>query len=100
MGSSKKAQYQAYQLKYALTAKALGHAARIAIVEYLSQNYAATNNDLRKLVKLNGATVYQHFDVLMEAGIIQEDFFFDKHYYYMNHQAKLQFIDVLNVFQS
>ncbi len=100
MGSSKKEQYSHYQLEFAIRSKALGHAARIAIVEHLAQFAMATNEELRKLVQLNGATVFQHLQVLLHAGLIGENFLNNKHFYYLKNSAKTEFLEVTRVFDS
>jgi len=100
IGSSKKEQYLNYQIEFALRAKALGHAARIAIVEYLSQYTFATNEELRKLVQLHSTTVFQHLSVLVKAGIVNEGFVDNRHFYFLNQTAKTQFAEVIRVFDS
>lgn len=59
------------QTQLAKLAKALGHPARIAILEILVQRNSCFCGDLVAELPLAQATVSQHLKVLKEAGIIE-----------------------------
>lgn len=98
MGSSKTAQYSLKQKGFARTAKAMGHPARIVIVEFLSSHGLGTNRQFMKATKLCDATVCQHLKELEHAGIITEFYIKDKHYYRLYKSAEFLVQDLQNVF--
>jgi DNA-binding transcriptional ArsR family regulator len=71
MGTTKTEEFTSNQNKKALVFKALGHPARIAIVEYLATVRSCICNDLIDILPLSQATISQHLRELKEAGIIQ-----------------------------
>lgn len=71
MGSSKTEIFNENQNKLASYAKALGHPARIAILEYLIRSNACVCGDIVDEVGLAQATVSQHLKALKNAGIIK-----------------------------
>lgn len=71
MGVTKSNLFTEEQNQLALYAKALGHPARIAILEHLLQANACINGDLVKELGLAQPTISQHLNALKEAGIIQ-----------------------------
>jgi DNA-binding transcriptional ArsR family regulator len=71
MGTTKTEEFTANQNKKALVFKALGHPARIAIVEHLATVRSCICNDLVDILPLSQATISQHLRELKEAGIIQ-----------------------------
>lgn len=71
MGSSKKEAFTEEQNHIALLAKALGHPARIAILQYLMQQKSCVCGDIVEELPLAQATVSQHLKELKAAGIIQ-----------------------------
>lgn len=71
MGTSKTALFTEKQNDLALMAKALGHPARIAIVQHLIQVNACINGDLVDEIGLAQATISQHLRALKDADIIQ-----------------------------
>lgn len=88
MGASKTDQYSLEQKKFAKTAKALGHPARIAIVQYLSVNGPSTNKDLTEITELSDATVSQHVRELRMAGMIVPLFVGKQQYHKLNTGAE------------
>lgn len=59
------------QNRLASLAKALGHPARIAILEVLNQQQACYCGDIVEVLPLAQATVSQHLKVLKEVGLIK-----------------------------
>jgi DNA-binding transcriptional ArsR family regulator len=88
MGASKTHQYSATQRSFAATAKAIGHPARVAIVQYLSDYGLATNIDLIRVTDLVDSTVNQHLAELRGAGIIDGHYVGDRHYYRLTNGAE------------
>jgi len=71
MGTTKSALFTEQQNSLAALAKALGHPARIAILEHLLSKGTCVCGDLVDVLPLSQATVSQHLKALKEAGIIQ-----------------------------
>lgn len=71
MGASKTDHFSEEQNQMAAIAKALGHPARIAILEYLSQVDTCICGDIVDELPLAQPTVSQHLKELKNAGIIQ-----------------------------
>lgn len=73
MGVSKKSEFTEEQNKLAEIAKALGHPARIAIMDYLIKNPGCICGDIVLELPLSQATVSQHLKELKNAGLIIGD---------------------------
>lgn len=71
MGASKAESFSEGQQAIALIAKALGHPARVAIVEYLLNVDGCICNDIVGELPLSQATVSQHLRELKNAGLIK-----------------------------
>ncbi|MBX7060339.1 MAG: metalloregulator ArsR/SmtB family transcription factor [Pyrinomonadaceae bacterium] len=71
MGASKAESFSEGQQALALIAKALGHPARVAIVEYLLKVEGCICNDIVGELPLSQATVSQHLRELKGAGLIK-----------------------------
>lgn len=71
MGASKISHYTEAQNRMATIAKALGHPARIAILEYLSSVNACICGDIVNALPLAQPTVSQHLKELKHAGLIK-----------------------------
>ena len=71
MGATKTAHFSDRQNQIATIAKALGHPARIAIVEHLMKVNACICGDIVKELPLAQPTVSQHLKELKNAGIIK-----------------------------
>ena len=71
MKVSKEGSYTAQQLELAKLARALGHPARIAILEYLAKVNACVCGDIVEELPLAQATVSQHLRELKEVGLIK-----------------------------
>jgi DNA-binding transcriptional ArsR family regulator len=71
MGLTKTEVFTDHQNGLAMLAKALGHPARIAILEYLSSVDTCICGDIVNELPLAQATVSQHLKELKNAGIIK-----------------------------
>jgi DNA-binding transcriptional ArsR family regulator len=71
MGLSKKEKFSASQNLVAAYAKALGHPARIAILEFLAEHKSCFCGVLVKELPLSQSTVSQHLRTLKQAGLIK-----------------------------
>ncbi|MEP2025741.1 MAG: metalloregulator ArsR/SmtB family transcription factor [Reichenbachiella sp.] len=71
MGLSKTEKFTAHQNELAIMSKALGHPARIAILEYLLKANTCICGDIVGELGLAQATVSQHLKELKNLGIIK-----------------------------
>jgi DNA-binding transcriptional ArsR family regulator len=71
MGATKTNGFSKGQIHLATYAKALGHPARIQILEYLSRKKACICGDIVEVLPLAQSTVSQHLNALKEAGLIK-----------------------------
>ena len=68
---SKNSSFTSTQNRLAATAKAMGHPARIAILQYLASKQSCVCGDIVDELPLSQSTVSQHLKALKEAGLIQ-----------------------------
>jgi DNA-binding transcriptional ArsR family regulator len=73
MGATKTEHFSSKQNAVAILAKALGHPARVAIVEYLLKVNTCICGDIVNELPLAQATVSQHLKELKNAGLIKGD---------------------------
>lgn len=71
MGVTKTSSFSRQQNQLATLAKALGHPARIAILEYLLHHQTCICNDLVQEIPLSQSTITQHLRELKAAGLIK-----------------------------
>lgn len=71
MGTSKTANFNQEQNQIAGLFKALGHPARIAIVQHIASKNSCITGDIVNELPLAQATISQHLKALKEANIIQ-----------------------------
>jgi len=71
MGATKTEHFTDYQNHIAILAKALGHPARVAIIEYLMRVESCICGDIVNELPLAQATVSQHLKELKNAGLIK-----------------------------
>lgn len=71
MGASKSDSFTEQQNQSASIFKALGHPARIAIIEYILSMNSCICNDLVEVLPLSQATISQHLRELKNANIIK-----------------------------
>lgn len=74
MGASKTDSFTDQQNELAILAKALGHPARIAIIEYLLKVDTCICGDIVNELPLAQPTVSQHLKELKNAGLIKGNF--------------------------
>lgn len=95
MGISKTAHFNEQQNSLANIAKALGHPARIAIVEYLLSQKECVCGDIVSELPLAQATVSQHLKELKSAGIIKGNIDGNSICYCLNEETIAEFISFL-----
>jgi len=71
MGITKTENFTPSQIRIAQLAKAIGHPARIAILQYLISCNSCVCGDIVDVLPLAQATVSQHLKELKDAGIIK-----------------------------
>lgn len=71
MGLTKTSEFTKKQNRLAILAKALGHPARIAILQYLTEKQACVCGDIVDELPLSQSTVSQHLKELKNAGLIK-----------------------------
>jgi ArsR family transcriptional regulator len=95
MGISKSAHFNEQQNSLANIAKALGHPARLAIIEYLLQQKECVCGDIVSELPLAQATVSQHLKELKSAGIIKGNIEGNSICYCINENMIAEFISFL-----
>lgn len=73
MGLTKTEGFTKSQLQVAALTKALGHPARIAILQFLASRKACVCGDIVDELPLSQSTVSQHLKELKNAGLIKGD---------------------------
>ncbi|HEX5167650.1 MAG TPA: metalloregulator ArsR/SmtB family transcription factor, partial [Cyclobacteriaceae bacterium] len=73
MGLTKTEEFTKVQNDLALLTKALGHPARIAILQFLVQRKACVCGDIVDELPLSQSTVSQHLKELKKVGLIKGD---------------------------
>jgi DNA-binding transcriptional ArsR family regulator len=96
MGISKSAHFNEQQNSLANIAKALGHPARVAIVEFLLQQKECVCGDIVSELPLAQATVSQHLKELKTAGIIKGNIEGNSICYCLNEETIAEFISFLS----
>lgn len=99
MGASKTEAFTDLQNQIALWAKALGHPARIAIIECLLRRGACQTTHLVDELPLAQATISQHLRELKDAGIVQGEVEGARICYCLNPQTLSQLQAVLQGWQ-
>lgn len=87
MGITKTDSFNEIQNRRAKYFKALGHPARIAILELLISKQACICNDMVEELPLSQSTVSQHLKELKEAGIIKGEIEGQKICYCINEEV-------------
>lgn len=95
---NKKQLFTPQQNQIAALAKALGHPARIAILEYLLKVDACICGDIVEELPLSQSTVSQHLKALKEVGIIKGEIEGVKTCYCIDKEAWLSFDGLLSQF--
>lgn len=71
MGTTKTEHFTDRQNRMAILAKAMGHPARVAIMEYLAKSNQCVCGDIVEQLPLAQPTVSQHLKELKQAGLIK-----------------------------
>lgn len=71
MGTTKTEVFSVKENQLATVARAIGHPARIAILNYLSKKQSCVCGDIVDELPLSQSTVSQHLKELKEAGLIR-----------------------------
>ena len=69
MGTTKTEHFTEKQSKIAIIAKAMGHPARVAIIDLLLKVNACIGNDILEKIPLAQPTISQHLKVLKDANL-------------------------------
>lgn len=96
MGASKTENYTERQNEIAQFAKALGHPARIAIIEYLLKTDSCICGDIVNELPLAQPTVSQHLKELKNAGIIKGNIEGNAICYCINDSIWNKYKEILN----
>jgi predicted transcriptional regulator len=97
MGITKSEHFTDHQNELANLLKALGHPARISIVEYLIQHKQCICGDIVNELPLSQATISQHLRELKHVGIIQGNIEGNSICYCLNPQAFEQITQFMGV---
>lgn len=81
-----KKEYTEMQERTARFAKALGHPARVAIVQFLAKQQTCYFGDIHDELPIAKATVSQHLKELKDAGLIQGEIEIPKVKYCLNRE--------------
>ncbi|MGM9830720.1 MAG: ArsR/SmtB family transcription factor [Paludibacteraceae bacterium] len=79
-------EYTTRQEQLARFAKALGHPARVAIIEFLIRQDSCFFGDIHEVLPIAKATVSQHLKELKDAGLIQGEIETPKVKYCINRE--------------
>lgn len=79
-------EYSTKQEQLARFAKAMGHPARVAILEFLAKQNCCFFGDIHEVLPISKATVSQHLKELKDAGLIQGEIEIPKVKYCINRE--------------
>ncbi|HTM99256.1 MAG TPA: metalloregulator ArsR/SmtB family transcription factor [Pedobacter sp.] len=97
MGTSKTEHFSARENEMALLMKALGHPARIAIIDYLLKVNTCICGDIVNELPLAQPTVSQHLKELKNAGLIKGNIEGNAICYCINGETFFKFQDFLSL---
>ena len=95
MGATKMHLYKDHQIEMAKLCKALGHPARIAIVEKLIEEDNLNCTDLRYYIPLAQSTISRHLKELHEVNILGFKVVGNNSFYHINTETVQQVVDYL-----
>jgi ArsR family transcriptional regulator, arsenate/arsenite/antimonite-responsive transcriptional repressor len=98
MGASKSEQFTEEQNTLAQIAKALGHPARIAIMQFLVKSNKCICGDIVSELPLAQATVSQHLRELKDAGLIKGNIEGNAICYCVNRDTLSRYVQALQPF--
>lgn len=99
MGTTKKHFYQEDKLYFSDLCKALGHPARLSIVELLSKNDHLNCQQLRKKIDLSQSSISQHCQILYKHGLVGFEVIGSNCYYRLDNEVLTKitnYVDVIN----
>ena len=79
-------EYSTKQEQLARFAKAMGHPARVAILEFLAKQNCCFFGEIHEVLPISKATVSQHLKELKDAGLIQGEIEIPKVKYCINRE--------------
>lgn len=97
MGTTKTGHFSVNQNELAGFAKAIGHPARVAIIEYLVNSDKCITGDIVEFIPLAQATVSQHLKELKSAGLIKGNIEGNSVCYCLDCEKWEKFKSMLNV---
>ena len=100
MGRSKTESFGARENRIAVIARALGHPARVAILEFLASQDACMCGDIVEEIPLAQATVSQHLAELKRAGLIKGEIEGPRVFYCIDREALKTAKELLTAFLS
>ncbi|MEZ4777209.1 MAG: metalloregulator ArsR/SmtB family transcription factor [Bacteroidia bacterium] len=100
MATTKTEPFDQLQNRIATLAKALGHPARIAILQVLIAEKSCICGDIVDRVPLAQATISQHLKVLKDAGLIQGEIAPNRSCYCINSEGWKQAKTLLGNFMA
>ena len=100
MGTTKTNQFTVNQNRKAALYKALGHPARIAIIEFIIQQDSCVCGDIVDELPLSQSTISQHLKELKSVGIIKGDISGVKTCYCIDDEVWGELDDVSKLFVS
>lgn len=98
MAITKAHKFDKKQIRTAELAKALGHPARIAILEILIRRNTCICGDITDELPLAQSTVSQHLKALKQAGIIKGEIDGVRTCYCINEEVSLELKNLLGLF--
>lgn len=91
-------EYEEKQIKLARYAKALGHPARVRILEILSSQSCCYSGDMAEELPIARSTLSQHLKELKESGLIQGEISPPKIKYCLNQENWIKLRGLLEEF--
>ncbi len=79
-------EYTTKEEQLARISKALGHPARVAIMNFLASQQSCFFGDIHEVLPISKATVSQHLNELKSVGLIQGEIIPPKVKYCINHE--------------
>jgi len=98
MGATKLDIHDPKVTEIATIAKVFAHPARVAILQYISQQNSCICNDIVDEIGLAQATISQHLKVINDAGLLEGNFHGKSICYCLNLQRFQEFQELLNSF--
>ena len=98
MGATKSAAFTEEQNELSILFKALGHPARIAIIQFILSSKSCICGDLVDELPLSQATVSQHLKELKSANIIQGSIEGNSICYCLNPETLAKFKSIIDEF--